>query len=184
MYIAMFGTKGFTVNSNIILTFNDMQITSTLETEAQENTGKKASTYIKGPGLNTFSLKVPLDYSLGVRPLEQINQWFKIKDEATAYPFLLKGAPFLNTKWLLVEVKATDLNIDSVGNMLSATLALTFNEFVRAGTAKKKESSTSKKKKKNTESVYDALKPTQKAELKVSNPTRLYSQSNIGQERM
>ncbi|MBC8581115.1 phage tail protein [Zhenhengia yiwuensis] len=173
MYLAMFGPKGFTVSSNKVITFDEFSSNSSLETEKQESKDKKPSTYIKGAGLDTFSVKVRLDRALGVYPMAQIEDWMSIKDKAEAYPFLLNGKPFLNTKWILKSVGISETHIDNTGYMIAATLTLSFEEFVRAGSAqasKKNKKTTSKsgsksKKAANTESIYNALSPSQKANM-------------------
>ena len=173
MYLAMFGPKGFTVSSNKVITFDEFSSNSSLETEKQESKDKKPSTYIKGAGLDTFSVKVRLDRALGVYPMAQIEDWMSIKDKAEAYPFLLNGKPFLNTKWILKSVGISETHIDNTGYMIAATLTLNFVEFVRAGSAKgskKNKKTTSKsgsksKKSTNTESIYNALSPSQKANM-------------------
>lgn len=173
MYLAMFGPKGFTVSSNKVITFDEFSSNSSLETEKQESKDKKPSTYIKGAGLDTFSIKVRLDRALGVYPMAQIEDWMSIKDKAEAYPFLLNGKPFLNTKWILKSVGISETHIDNTGYMIAATLTLSFEEFVRAGSAqasKKNKKTTSKsgsksKKVANTESIYNALSPSQKANM-------------------
>lgn len=173
MYLAMFGPKGFTVSSNKVITFDEFFSNSSLETEKQESKDKKPSTYIKGAGLDTFSVKVRLDRALGVYPMAQIEDWMSIKDKAEAYPFLLNGKPFLNTKWILKSVGISETHIDNTGYMIAATLTLSFEEFVRAGSAqasKKNKKTTSKsgsksKKAANTESIYNALSPSQKANM-------------------
>lgn len=169
MYLAMFGPKGFTVSSSKVITFDEFSSTSSLDTETQESKDKKPSTYIKGAGLDTFNIKIRLDRSLGVYPLGQIEDWIGIKDKAQPYPFLLNGKPFLNTKWLLKSVSISETTMDNTGYLIAATLTLSFEEYVRAGSAqasKKNKKSTSKSKKtKNTESIYNALSPSQKVSM-------------------
>lgn len=184
MYIATFAHKGFTVSSEKMVTFDEMQLGSSLDTEKQDNQGKKPSTYIKGPGLNTFNIKVKLDAAFGVKPLEQINDWIGLKDKQTPYPFLLKGVPLLNTKWLLVDVQVSDTTIDNKGNMLIATVTLKFDEFSSMGKAKSNEStakakvsasskSTTSKASKSKQSVYEMLKPSAKSALKTPRRNQL-----------
>lgn len=179
MYIATFAHKGFTVSSEKMVTFDEMQLGSNLETEKQDNQGKKPSTYIKGPGLNTFNIKVKLDAAFGVKPLEQINDWIGLKDKQTPYPFLLKGVPLLNTKWLLVDVQVSDTTIDNKGNMLIATVTLKFDEFSSMGKAKESKAKSGAKAKGKTtkskakQSVYELLKPSAKATLKTPRRNQL-----------
>lgn len=139
----MFGPKGFTVSQDKIITFDEFQLDSSLEVEKQDNPGSKPSTYIKNPGLDSFNMKVKLDSDFGVHPLNQIEDWMKVKDAKNAYPFLIKGKPLLNTKWLLVSVQLSDTQYDRLGNLMRATLALKFDEFVKAGSKKESSSSSS-----------------------------------------
>ncbi|WP_053983738.1 phage tail protein [Niameybacter massiliensis] len=175
MYLAMFGPKGFTVSSEKVVTFDEFGLESGLDTETQESKDKKPSTYIKGAGLDSFSIKVRLEAELGIKPLEQIESWMQVKDEAKAYPFLIKGKPLMNTKWILKNVSVNETNFDAAGNLFSATLTLKFEEFVKAGSKKEESTKRSKKtkavksskstKQKDTTSVYNVLSPSQKADL-------------------
>lgn len=133
MPIAVFGTKAFEVTQNRIYTFENIQYGSTLSTQKQDSSGKKPSTYNKGPGLNTLSISIKLDVSLGVNPRKEIEEWEAIKDAGIAYPFLLGGRPLGKNKWLLVSVQAIMLVIDNSGNVLSAELELKFDEYLRPG---------------------------------------------------
>jgi len=135
MPIAVFGSKVFQVTQDRIYTFDGIQYSSSLNTEKQDASGKKPSTYNKGPGLNSMSIRIYLDVSLGVDPRREIEEWEAIKDASIAYPFVLGTRPLGKNKWLLVSVQVAIQNIDSNGNVLSAELTLQFDEYVRAGSA-------------------------------------------------
>lgn len=141
MSIAVFGNKIFQVTQDRIYTFDGIQYGSSLNTEKQDASGKKPSTYNKGPGLNSLSIKISLDVSLGVNPRSEIEEWESIKDAGVAYPFILGSRPLGKNKWLLVDVQATMQVIDSNGNVLAAELSLKFDEYVRAGSASASKSS-------------------------------------------
>jgi len=164
MAIAVFGNKAFVVMDSKIVTFNDFQYGSTLETEKQDAAGKKPSTYNKGSGLDTLSIKVRLSADLGVNPRNQLGEWLKIKDAGVAYPFILGGKPFRPNKWLLVNVQASEEVIDNDGNFLALTLNLSFDEYVRPG--KKTEKSTSKTGKSKVQIKVPTLTASEKEQLK------------------
>jgi len=142
MAIASFGKKIFSVTGNKIYTFDGLQYSSSYETEIQNVEGKKPSTYKKGPGLNSMDFSVKLDAAFKVNPRKEINDWERIKDAEIPYVFILGNKAFGQNKWLLVDVSASDMDIDNAGNILSANLSLKFTEYVRSGT---KASSTKKK---------------------------------------
>jgi len=164
MAIAVFGNKMFVVTSSKIITFNDFQYGSTLETEKQDAAGKKPSTYNKGPGLDTLSIKIRLSADLGVNPRNQLGEWLKVKDAGVAYPFILGGKPFRPNKWLLVDVQASEGVIDNDGNFLALTLSLSFDEYVRPGS--KTEKSTSGTGKSKVQIKVPTLTASEKAQLK------------------
>lgn len=137
MPIAVFGNKVFEITDSKIYTMEGLQYSSSLETEKQDAEGKKPSTYIKGPGLNELNFTLKLDATLGVNPRREIESWEQIKDASVAYPFILGRSP-LGSKWLLVDVNASNTVVDNIGNMLKAELQLKFDEYVRPGSAKAK----------------------------------------------
>jgi hypothetical protein len=183
MLFCIFGPKGFTVSSDKIMTFEDFKFATSLETQKQENLGRKPSTQIKNVNLSTFSIKVKVDATLGVHPSAQIDEWINVLSQAKPYPFLLNGSPFLNTKWLLVNVTVDKTSVDKYGNILSAELNLSFDEFASKAAATVSSTSSSaasgtkigSSKAENTDSVYEALRPKQKSELKVSSLSKLRS---------
>jgi len=135
MSIALFKDKVFEVTSDKIYTFNEFQYSSTLETESQDASGKKPSTYNKGPGLSGFGFKIPLSVDYGVNPRKEIEDWEAMKDAAVAYPFILGKKPWGKNKWLLISVDPVGSVIDNDGNILSCDLSLKFQEYVRPGSA-------------------------------------------------
>ena len=169
MPIAVFGSKVFQVTDSKTLTFSDFQYGSTLETEKQDAAGKKPSTYNKGPGLDSLSIKIRLSVDLGLNPRKELGEWLAIKDAGIAYPFILGKTPFRPNKWLLVDIQASEEVIDGFGNVLALTLNLKFDEYVRPGSQQTK--STAKTSKKATKVLVVKNKPTQlspseKAQLK------------------
>ncbi len=68
MYIATWGNKGFTVSLEKIISFDDLEMTSSINTEKLDNEGKKPSTYKKGINLDTLTLKVTIDSNFGTTP--------------------------------------------------------------------------------------------------------------------
>lgn len=141
--IATFASKVFQVTPSKLYTFDGFAYTSTLQTEKQDADGAKPSTYIKGPDLDTFSINLKLDVSMGVNPRNEWGDWERILEGQTTYPFILAGVPINNANWLLTSVSPSNANFDNNGNMLQLELALQFEEYVRPGSKKEKSSSSS-----------------------------------------
>lgn len=134
MAIATFATKSFQVNSNKIYSFDEFQYSSSLQTDKQDATGSKPSTYNKGPDLDKLSFKIHLDVSQGIKPRQEWEDWKTIASKGTAYPFILGGKPLGSNKWLLTNIDASNAVIDNAGHILSLDLALSFDEYARSGT--------------------------------------------------
>lgn len=166
MPIAIFASKTFQVSSRKVYTFTDLSLASSLQTEKQDVAGKKPSTYSKGPDLDTLSFSITLDASQKVDIRREYESWVAIKDAEKAYPFILGGRPVGKNKWQLKSVSLSNTRIDAAGNILSGTLQLQFDEYVRAGSASASSSSTSK----GSVSVAANLLTEEKKENKRVNP--------------
>ncbi len=131
--IASFGSKVFQVSAEKVLTFSALSISGTLMTEKQNVEGKKPSTYIKGPDLETMDMALPLSTSLGVDIRDEYTSWTRIRDASKAYPFILGGRKLGGNTWLLKSVSMGDMEVDNRGGIRKAVLQLRFEEYVRAG---------------------------------------------------
>jgi hypothetical protein len=144
MALAIFANKVFQTSSRKMYTFNEFTIGSTLQTEKQDATNSKPSTYIKGSDLDTMSLTIQLKAVLGHNIRNEYESWVKIKDDADAHSFILDGKP-LGTKWIVISVQLTNTEIDGKGKIVSGNLQLQFEEYIRPGS-----NSVSKNTKKST----------------------------------
>jgi hypothetical protein len=148
MEIATFANKYFEVSGDKICTFQDFQYSSSLQTEKQDASGSKPSTYNKGPDLDNMSFKVHLDVAYGVNPRNEWEEWRDLLNSGDAYPFIMGGRPLGDNRFQLVGVTKSNVNTDNCGNYVSLDLELKFDEYVREGSeeASKKKSTSSKDK--------------------------------------
>lgn len=135
MAIASYQKKVFNVSNNSRYTFDSLEWSGTLETEAQDKIKQKPSTYIKGEGLGSMSFDIPLRIGANLDVRAEIEAWEAIKAKGAADYFILGTKPLGKTKWLLKSVAVSDTEIDGKGRMLKASLKLSFDEYVRAGKA-------------------------------------------------
>lgn len=135
MAIASYQKKVFNVSNNSRYTFDSLEWSGTLETEAQDKIKQKPSTFIKGEGLGSLSFDIPLRIGAKLDVRAEIEAWEAIKAKGAADYFILGTKPLGKTKWLLKSVAVSDTEIDGKGRMLKASLKLSFDEYVRAGKA-------------------------------------------------
>jgi hypothetical protein len=169
--IASFRGKVFQVSAQRKYTLSGMEWGGSLDTEAQDKLKDKPSTFIKGESLSTLSFEVPLRADFGVDVRKEIEAWEAIKSAAKPDIFILGSKPIGKHKWLLKSVNVSDVEIDSRGLLLKATLKLEFEEYVRAGKASAS-SLSSIASSRSAMSPRTYLKPTSyvKAEQKRRNP--------------
>lgn len=160
MAIASFAGKTFQVSNSKVYTLTEFSTGGGLQTEKQDVAGKKPSTYIKGPDLETMGFSVPLNIMFGYNVQTEYDSWKTIMASQKAQNFILGGKPF-GGKWLLKSISLGDTQIDKKGTLIKGTLQLQFEEYVRAGSAKASSSKTSTAKVKgisaSDKSILDSL---------------------------
>jgi hypothetical protein len=129
--IAQFGNKTFNVSGNNIYTFDGFTKSSSVSTESQEVSGGKPSTHIKGDNLDTLGFNISLNNRFGIDVRAEIEEWEKIKNSHQAQMFILGGKSISKNKYMLKSVDILETVIDNKGNMRSAKLTLSFEEYVR-----------------------------------------------------
>ncbi len=135
MVIASFSNMTFQTSGNKIYTFDGLSMGCSLETESQDVAGKKPSTYVKGAGLGKLSFNVPLKAALGLNVRNEYGKWKSLAEAGKPYPFILGGVPLGENKWLLKSANLDNTVVNSKGEILSGTLSLEFEEYVREGSA-------------------------------------------------
>jgi hypothetical protein len=133
MAIASFAGKEFSVSPTRIYPFTDLSASGSISTESQEREGKKPATYVKGLGLENFSISIPLIAQNKVNIRDEYDSWKKIRDAVTPYFFILGGKPIIENKVLLqsVELSNTVFNSDKV--ITKGTIQLKFEEYAAKG---------------------------------------------------
>ncbi len=115
----------FQVSSSSVYTFDNINWSGSISTEAQEKIGNKPSTYIKGSDLDSLSFDVALRSDLS--------------HELRTPDIFILGQKLLGAnKWLLKSESVSDTAIDGSERMNKALLKLEFEEYVRPDKKKQK----------------------------------------------
>ena len=131
--IASFGSKVFEVSTNKIYTPSDISLSESLSYETQERSGDKPAIYVKALGALSQSLTVKLDARWV--DVQQEYTWWLVKMRTAVPETLYLGTRAWGAgKALLTQVDLSDIVIAGNGSYLSATLSLSFIEYVAAGT--------------------------------------------------
>ena len=131
--IASFGSKVFEVSTNKIYTPSDISLSESLSYVTQERSGDKPAIYVKALGALSQSLTVKLDARWV--DVQQEYTWWLVKMRTAVPETLYLGTRAWGAgKALLTQVDLSDIVIAGNGGYLSATLSLSFIEYVAAGT--------------------------------------------------
>lgn len=148
MQLAVFGPKVFSVSLSKIYPFNDFSVSGSLSKEAQERDGQKPATYIKGLGLESIPISIPLVKQKDIDILREWESWRSLRDAKVPYLFILGGKPLIANKVLLESVELSDTEFSPSGSLVKGTIQLKFEEFAAAGS------------KANSKSAKKAAKPS------------------------
>lgn len=138
MPIASFGGKEFSASADKVYPFTDLSLSGAISTESQEREGQKPATYIKGLGLEVFSISIPLRDQVNVNVRNEHASWQAIRDARVPYFFIMGGKPIIPNKFLLKSVEMTESVIDQSGRIHKATLQMQFEEYAAAASGNTK----------------------------------------------
>lgn len=147
MAIASFGKKKFNVNTDKIFTFNSLSRSGSLDTEEIQRGKGKKSIKIKGNGLDSFSITIPLR-NKGINVQKEIKSWKNLKDSKKRYYFMLGGEKFGKYRFFITSIEDSDYQIQKNGIVHAAKLKVTFSEYYYKKKKKKGKNTRNKKKKK------------------------------------
>lgn len=145
MPIASYAGKTFSVSSEKVYTFDGLSQKSELITESVDNKSGKQSTYIKGSSLDILSFDIKLN-SEYVDVRAEIDAWKAMCEKKKTDLFILGNKALSKNKFLLKSVDIKYNKINNRGEVLSASLSLEFEEYIKAGKPKKTSSGAGKKK--------------------------------------
>lgn len=128
--IAYFGNERFEVSRKKVLTMQNIKRTTAGRFGSSERIGLKPLTQFEGPGLSTFTYTVPLNSSLGVSPGDILDHWRDLADQGKADILVVGGRLAGKYKWTLKSVDESWDVLDGGGNVLTAAMGLTFEEYV------------------------------------------------------
>jgi phage protein U len=176
--LAAFGQKVFQVSNKKIYTFQDYSRSSTLAEEDVEVLGKKPSTHIKGPGLDSVTFVIALNANLGVNVEQEIASWISVKDSQKPQLLTIGNSPVSTNKFLITQIQESEVVINNKGKKIKAKMTLTLKEYVRAGTPPKKEKASSQVSPSEQALIVEQLLNADKSESKRTNPAAEAAKNN------
>lgn len=129
----MLGSLGeivFEVSSNMVMTFDDFERSSSARLSFHELQGRKPLREFVGPDVETISFKIRLSTYEGVDPTQKIEKLRDAKDEGIAQLFVLDGAPQGKGYWLIENISESPRFFDNRGRPAVIECDITLKEYM------------------------------------------------------
>ena len=129
MMIGTFGNMPFEVSENKAFTPSSFRRTAASRwTTHDVSSGKPRTEYI-GADLMTVSFEVTLRASLGIKPREILDRLAAMAEGSEVHELVIGGRPVAPCVWRLVQVSEAWDVIMNEGELFSATVSLTLEEY-------------------------------------------------------
>ncbi len=130
--IAYWGQEHFRASSRMIFTFNGFERTSGGRYNSLDRIGQKPLTDYTGPGLDGVKFTVILNRSLKFSPRSVVDYWNRLSNSGKADILVVGNKMVGRNEWLLKSVDEKWDRIDVFGNIISGTMDLTFEEYLKS----------------------------------------------------
>lgn len=112
---------------------SSVSVSSSISKSSSEVLNQKPATQVKGPGLIKVDLTLKLHQSLFHQDiLEEHKKWISLQESGQASPLLVGGSQYAQNPMLLAECKLSNPQYGYEGQILSAELSLSFQEYIPA----------------------------------------------------
>lgn len=160
MALGYLGDIQFNVSSKQVLTFKDLNHSSSAKFHDHEIIGQKPLSEFLGCDLDKITMSIELNSSLGINIKSQIEKITKYEQAGTPLDFVLGSEPFGQDKWVIESTgRAYDI-IYSNGACTSLKIDLNLREYIS-------DKNLQPNKKKNT-SFYKSVENVDKSSLILS----------------
>lgn len=112
---------------------SSVSVSSSISKSSSEVLNQKPTTQFKGPGLVKVDITLRLHEMLLRRDiLEEQQKWISLQESGQASPLLVGGSQYAQNPMLLAECKLSNPQYGYEGQILSAELSLSFQEYIPA----------------------------------------------------
>jgi hypothetical protein len=127
-YLARWGSKGFLVSPEKIVTFDGLSTSVELKDDSQDDTSGKAPTNTTGKKKQIINLSITYVRAAGVDPRGQFEEWRLLVGKF--YGLYIEGKRFGPLYLQLKKVDLSGVRLANDGTFLMATVAVSFEEYV------------------------------------------------------
>lgn len=128
--IGLLGSLRFRVNDNKVFTFNNMKREVSASWNTMERIGQKPISEFSGPNLQTISLDITLDASLGVRPRQLLEILERMTETGQANELVIGRKMVGKNKWVITKCSQAWDVILRGGELYRANVSLSLQEYL------------------------------------------------------
>ena len=131
MKVGAFGSSlVLRVSDRKVLTFQNMKREITGQWGSMERIGKKPLPVFQGPALQTMTLEIVLDASLGVKPRAMLKKIEKLVERGTAEILVIGKKRVGENAWVIKKSSESWARVLQRGELLRAKVGLTLQEYI------------------------------------------------------
>ncbi|GLB24906.1 hypothetical protein LXJ15735_11470 [Lacrimispora xylanolytica] len=128
--IGLLGSLRFRVNDNKVFTFNNMKREVSASWNTMDRIGQKPILEFGGPNLQTISLDITLDASLGVRPRQLLEVLERMTESGQASELVIGRKMVGKNKWVITKCSQAWDVILRGGELYRANVSLSLQEYL------------------------------------------------------
>lgn len=128
--IGLLGSLRFRVNDNKVFTFSNMKREVSASWNTMERIGQKPISEFSGPNLQTISLDITLDASLGVRPRQMLEILERMTESGQANELVIGRKMVGKNKWVITKCSQAWDVILRGGELYRANVSISLQEYL------------------------------------------------------
>ncbi len=131
MKVGSFGNQLiFRVSDETVMTFKNMKREISGNWGSMDRIGQKPLPYFQGPSLQSITMEIILDASLGIRPRRMLQRIENMVENGQAEVLVVGRQRVGKNRWVILKSsEAWDILLQK-GELYRATVSLTFQEYM------------------------------------------------------
>ena len=131
MIVGCLGSMAFQVSDSTVKTLNKLQWSGSARYATHQRHGTRALTEFVGHDPEKISFEIYLSAYLEVSPMAELAKLLTYERGAYALPLVLGNHSYGVYRWNVISHKVSVQTTDAHGNVTSATVSLTLQEYLR-----------------------------------------------------
>lgn len=129
--VGCLGEIPFTVSSEVVQTFKNLRWSGGAKYSTHDRHMGNALTEFTGLKPDSVKFEMDLSALLGVNPMSAISMLWDYERKGTAVPLVIGTHAYGKYRWSVVSHEVKARNHDGDGDILTATVSVTLQEYLR-----------------------------------------------------